>query len=397
MDAGGFIFRAPGEIVFGPGASQRLGSTATRFGSRVTVVTDSVVASLPGFAAAHESLKSAGLATDIISAASPEVPAELVDELTDRVSSFAPDALVGFGGGSCMDLAKALATTSRHGGPLSSFYGEDRIPGPNVPMIAVPTTSGTGSEVSPVAVVSDPARPMKIGIASRYLIPDVALVDPLLTVGCPRSVTIHSGLDALTHAIESFTARRIGDQGVVASTTLFNGSSDMTAALAPRSVELIFKYLRRAANEPGDLEARSAMAQASLLAGMSFAGAGTALAHALQYPLGSRVSASHGLGVAVLLPSVMSFNSQAAAERFDVLVERLGLPKDAVDPAGPLIAAFRRLLEDLGVPEGLAGLGVEAAQLEGIAAEAASIDRLVSNNPRGADPADLEAILRAAL
>ena len=214
-------------------------------------------------------------------------------------SLYQPDVVLGLGGGSNLDLSKAVALLVRYPAALSTYYGENNVPGPIAPVVAVPTTAGTGSEVSPVAVVADPERAMKVGIASRALIPKWAVVDPALTVSCPASVTAHSGMDALAHAIESFCARVRTDCSPHA---IFVGKNPMSDVLATKAISAIAKFLPRAVAQPSDREARQEMALASLLAGMAFSSAGTAAVHALQYPVGEATHTPHGLGNAVFCP-----------------------------------------------------------------------------------------------
>src|ERR1700693_4438743 len=192
----------------------------------------------------------------------PEVDRQTIERAAAVAQAYAPDIVVGLGGGSNLDLAKTVAILVKYPGPLSAYYGENNVPGPIAPVVAVPTTAGTGSEVSPVAVVADPERAMKIGIASRVLIPKWAIVDPALTVSCPASVTAHSGMDALTHAIEAFCARvRTG----VSPHAIFVGKNPVSDVLAAKAISCIAKSLAKAVSDPDDRAAREEVALASLL------------------------------------------------------------------------------------------------------------------------------------
>ncbi len=388
-----FLFRAPASVVFGAGASRRVGVAAAALGRRAVIVTDEVVASLDGFAAILESLARAGVDVSVLTDAKPEVPVASLGDIVEAAARHTPDVVVGVGGGSCLDTAKLTAMLLRHPGPVASLYGEGMVTGRGLPTIAIPTTAGTGSEVSPVAVVTDPDREMKVGVSSEHLVPSVALVDPVLTVGCPRSVTAHSGLDALTHAVEAVTTRRRAPEETTSSESLFNGSNVLTDPMGHRAVALLLGHLRRAAAVPDDLEARVAVSEASLLAGLAFANSGTALAHALQYAIGARSHAPHGVGVALLLPHVMRYNQHDAAGAFHDLCRAVGLPISVDEPAGPVIEAVESLLVDLDAPRTLAELGVGRSDLAAMADDASTITRLVKNNPRTPSVADLEAIL----
>src|SRR5579864_2685431 len=291
-----------GRIFFGWGAASVLGEVAREFGRRVFVCTDQnmVKAGICETVAAH---LSRGIAeAKIFDGGQPEVDRRTIEWAATIARAYSPNVVIGLGGGSNLDLAKAVALLLKHPGPLSTYYGENKVPGPIAPVVAVPTTAGTGSEVSPVAVVADPERAMKVGIASRTLIPKWAVVDPALTVSCPASVTAHSGMDALAHAIESYCAKVRTDCSPHA---IFVGKNPMSDVLATKAITAIAKFLPTAVEQPKDREARQEMALASLTAGMAFSNAGTAAVHALQYPVGEATHTSHGLGNAVLMPSVL--------------------------------------------------------------------------------------------
>lgn len=392
-----FLFRSTATVAFGVGSSGRAGEAASALGRRALVITDEVIASLEGFAAIRRSLDEAGLNVNVLTDVETEVPLESLDRIVERSAEHQPDVVVGVGGGSCIDTAKLTALLLQHRADLPSLYGEGMVPSRGVPTIAIPTTAGTGSEVSPVAVVTDPERAMKVGISSEHLIPTVALVDPALTIRCPRSVTIHSGLDALTHAVEAATTRRRTPDELASSQSLFNGSTVLTDLMAHRAVGLLLGNLRRAADAPEDLDARVAVSEASLLAGLAFGNAGTALAHALQYAIGARSHAPHGVGVALLLPAVMRYNQHEAATAFRSLCAAAGLAVSDDEPAAPLIEAVETLMDDLEAPRTLAGLGVTRADLPAMASDGGSITRLVKNNPRTPTAADLESILLESL
>ncbi|MGE3447555.1 MAG: iron-containing alcohol dehydrogenase [Microbacteriaceae bacterium] len=395
--ADAFLFRSPATVAFGVGASRRVGAAAAALGRRALIVTDEVIAGLDGFAAIRGALQQAGVDVAVVSDVESEAPTASLHRIVASAASQEADVVIGVGGGSCIDTAKLVALMLQHPADLPSLYGEALVPARGLPMIAVPTTAGTGSEVSPVAVVTDPERAMKVGISSEHLIPTVALVDPELTVACPRGVTIHSGLDALTHAVEAATTRRRGPDEMVASESLFNGATVLTDPLAHRAVALILANLRRAAAAPDDIDARVAVSEASLLAGLAFANAGTALAHALQYAIGARSHAPHGVGVALLLPHVMRYNQHHAAPAFHALCAAAGLPVSVSEPAAPLVDAVESLMADLAAPRTLAELGITHADLPDMATDAASIARLVKNNPRTPTVADLQGILGECL
>jgi alcohol dehydrogenase len=291
-----------------------------------------------------------------------------------------------------MDAAKLVALLLRHPGPLELYYGENAVPGPVVPIVAVSTTAGTGSEVTPVAVVGDPSRQLKVGVSSLHLIPDVAICDPELTTSCPPSVTAFSGIDALAHAVEALTARVRPRAWDVYPGEIFGGSTALTDDYARRAIRAIGSALERAYVDGTDLSARTEMLYGSLCAGLAFGNAGTAGAHALQYPIGAATATPHGLGVGLLLPYVLSYTAPACAGKLAEVAREL-----EVEPtASAAIAEIARLSAAVGVPCTLEAIGVNEAALPEYAEQAASIRRLAGNSPRELDADGLLEILRSA-
>jgi len=304
--------------------------------------------------------------------------------------AFQPDLLVGLGGGSNMDAAKLVAILLAHGGDALDWVGDSRIPGPVFPLVCIPTTAGTGSEVSAAAVFTDTTRKIKVSTLSPYLRPAYAIVDPLLTVGCPKQVTADSGIDALTHAIEAFTAvdhdeflKRPG------GTTVYQGKNRIADAMAVQAVRLVGKYLKPAVNDGNDLEAREGMALAATYGGLAFANAGVALVHAMEYPVGGSVHVSHGAGNGLLLPYVMRYNASVRADAFAELGKEWGVPD--------FIEAVEKLREDISIPTRLRDIGVTEDMLPGFAEKAFAIQRLMRVNPRfPKDAGEILSIYKAA-
>jgi len=305
--------------------------------------------------------------------------------------------MIGLGGGSNMDLAKTSAIQLKYGGPLTKYYGEHNVPGPIVDVICIPTTSGTGSEVSPVAVVTDPDRYMKVGIATRRLIPKWAVVDPSLVISCPPRVTSHSGMDALSHAIESYCARIPEGRTPHA---IFVGKNPASDALAMQAIKLIAKSLPTAVHDPSNRQGREDMALASLLAGMAFSAAGTATVHALQYSVGEATHTSHGHGNAVLMPAVMKAILKSRipemayiARAFDPKLERVS-DEEAATHAPELVA---KLGENVLIARGLTSIGMKREQLAEMAELSTSVKRLLDNSPVAFDKQALIGILEEAM
>jgi alcohol dehydrogenase len=200
------VLRAPSQVLFGAGMAEATGRVAATHGRRVLLITDPVIAGTPGFGTVEAALGAAGLDVAVFTGAEVDVPSSAVDAAVELGRATVPDVIVAVGGGSVIDLAKVTALLLTHGGALSDYYTVNSVPGPIVPLIALPTTAGTGSEATPVAVITDATTAMKMGVASSHLIPRHAICDPLLTFGAPPVVTAHSGIDALSHAIEGYMA-----------------------------------------------------------------------------------------------------------------------------------------------------------------------------------------------
>jgi alcohol dehydrogenase len=391
--------RLPTEILFGKGQRQALPAVARRLGQRALVCTDERFAASEDFAQLLGGLHEAGLAVLVDNRVLPDVPRDSAADCAEAARSFAPDLVIGIGGGSCLDMAKCAALLLSHGGRLQDYYGEFKVPGPVLPIIAVPTTAGTGSEATPVAVISDPDRTLKVGISSPYLIPKAAICDPDLTRSCPPGLTAIAGADALTHAIEAFTALRRPPSAELAQKHVFIGKSALTDHFALLTIRLIGRSLERAWRDGSDEEARADVMMAALAGGCAFGTAGTAAAHAIQYPVGAQTHTAHGLGVATLLPYVMRFNRGAALTEMAEIALALGLPGEGRSQealADAAIDEVTRLFAAIGIPPTLAGLGVPADKLPWIGEQALGIERLIKNNPRPIGPAEMTRLLDAA-
>jgi alcohol dehydrogenase len=346
-----------------------------------------------------EALESAGVDTTVYNGTVAELPISCIEESVAIGRSCAPQLIIGLGGGSCMDLAKLTALMLTHGGHVSDYYGELRVPGPVLPVIAVPTTAGTGSEVTPVAVLGDPERVLKVGVSSPYLIPRIAICDPELTLTCPRTLTAASGADALTHAIEAFTAVRRAHTSTLVPNHVFIGKNDLSDHHARLAIPAIGQHLRHAVEDGAEVEAREQMMFGALEAGLAFGAAGTAAAHAVQYPVGAYTHTAHGLGVAVMLPYVMAYNRPSCVREFADVALLLGVgTSDEGDEtlADKAIQAVSDLFAAIGIPKTLSELGLPESKLRWTAEQALTIARLVKNNPRPLDECGMEQLVRAA-
>jgi alcohol dehydrogenase len=391
--------RLPAEILFGKGQRLTLPAVAKRLGQRALICTDERLAASADFARLLDGLHAAGLVVLVHDRVLPDVPRDSAAECAEAARPFAPDVVIGIGGGSCLDMAKCAALLLTHGGRLPDYYGEYKVPGPVLPIIAVPTTAGTGSEATPVAVISDPDRTLKVGISSPHLIPKTAICDPDLTLSCPPALTAIAGADALTHAVEAFTAGRRAASPELAQQHVFIGKSALTDHFALLAIRLLGCSLERAWRDGSDEEARSDVMMAALAAGCAFGTAGTAAAHAIQYPVGALTHTAHGLGVATMLPYVMRFNRSAARAEMAEIALALGLPGEGRSQealADAAIDEVARLLAAIGIPPTLAGLGLPADKLMWTGEQALGIERLIKNNPRPIGPAEMTRLLDAA-
>ena len=397
---GEWRFSTAGEIIFGRGTVRRTGEVVRRMGAaRACLITDRGLVA----AGLHEpvlvSLAEAGVDAHLYDDGQAKPTVEAVATCAAAIEGEGYEALVALGGGSNIDLAKAVAVLLRYGGSAEDYFGQHMVPGPIMPLVAVSTTAGTGSEVSGASVLADPARGRRGSILSDELRPRAAIYDPLMTMNCPSQVTADAGIDALTHAVEAYMVLdhrlEVGEElpGV------YTGRSLLSDALAEQAIALTGRYLRRAVYKGGDVEAREGMHLASLLAGMAFSNAGLTAVHALEYPVGVATGCTHGAGNGLFLPYVMEYNIPACAERLATVALLLG---EAVDGLSPLqaaevaVEAVQRLKADIGIPMCLRDLGVEEDALRPLAEATAQITRLLEANPRPLDADALEGILRRA-
>ncbi|MEM7386270.1 MAG: iron-containing alcohol dehydrogenase [Verrucomicrobiota bacterium] len=383
---------ANNRILFGPGALDGLGHVVSRLqGNRVMIITDPVMESLGIADRARAAVR--GEAT-IYAGGEVEPSTVAVSRCADSMRDFAPDVTVAIGGGSNMDLAKLTCATVTSGRSPEDLLGFDQVTGPIGPLICVPTTAGTGSESSASAVILNASDQMKAAALSPYLRPEVALVDPQLTLTCPPKLTAESGIDALTHAIEAYlaidsTSFDEPESGLLA----YEGSHPIGDLYAEKAIRLINRHFLTAVNDPRNMEARSGMALAATLAGLAFSNCGVALAHALEYPIGNRYKCAHGAGNGIVLPAVMRFLRPEREKR----LSNIGAFLDA--PASPeaAIESVIGLRKAAGLPKVLSEVGASVEDLPGLAATARSLERLMALSPIQPSEADLLGILEASL
>lgn len=383
--------RGPKELVFGAGQRDSLGQIAAKLGRRALVVTDERLAGDKNFLGMLAQLEAAGLRVQVDSSTLPDAPVGAAITSAETAREFAPDLVIGVGGGSCLDMAKCVAVLLTHGGLPQDYYGEFMVPGPVMPLIAIPTTAGTGSEVTPVAVLSDSERHLKVGISSPFIIPTASICDPELTLTCPTSLTAIAGADALTHAIEALTAIRRDPVPGLAQERVFVGKNAISDHFALTAIELLWEGLETACSDGGNVEARAKVMLGATMAGLAFGVAGTAAAHAIQYPVGALTHTAHGAGVACLMPYVMSWNTPAIGPELDQIAKAISL-----NCGTEVISAIAALFHRIGIPRTLRDLGLAEDRLDWVAEQSCGIARLIQNNPRALPLADMRRLVGAA-
>lgn len=394
-------FHTAGQLLFGNGAVRQAGELLqSHLWRRVFLLTDRILLANGVADRLLESLASAGIGVEVCAEGEAEPSLAAAERSIVQARDYQPDAILGLGGGSNMDLAKVAAAVLAHGGTPRDYFGWDCVPGPVLPLVCVPTTAGTGSEVSHAAVLTDSANAVKVSTLSNYLRPALAIVDPELTWSCPAKVTADSGVDALTHAIEAFTAvdfsRLDLPDGISAA---YAGRHPLGDCLAEKAMALIGQHLVTAVREPDNASAREGMSLAATLAGMAFSNCAVALVHALEYPLGGELHVSHGAGNGLLLPFVMRFNLPERRRAFARIARLLGADISGLsEEAAALqaIVAVEKLKRDIGIPERIRDIGGREDQLPRFAEKAFAIKRLLLVNPRPATQDDLLHILREA-
>jgi len=380
-----FTFNTTPSIVSGPGSLARLVETAPRLlGPRILVVTDRGIRAAGLIEPTLAALKAAGLTVAVYDGVAADPPETNISEAVEAGRAIDATGVLGFGGGSPMDVAK-LAALMLHGSEtLADVYGVGLAKGPRLPLSLVPTTAGTGSEVTPIAIVTT-GEAEKKGVVSPVLLPDLALLDAELTIGLPPHVTAATGIDAMVHAIEAFTSASANNNPV-------------SRTLAREALRLLGANLLEAVHNGGNREARGAMLLGSLLAGQAFANAPVAAVHALAYPLGGHYHIPHGLSNALVLPHVLTFNLPAAAQHYAELAP-FAFPELAMVTEGraeAFVAALADLSRKAGVPQRLRDVGIGENALALLATDAMKQTRLLVNNPRPLTEADALAIYRAA-
>ena len=380
-----FTFETTPKIICEQGAAKRLGEIARGLGmSQVFLVTDIGLMKAGLIDGALTSLSEAGVKVTLFSDVLADPPEVSVQAAVKAAALVHADGVIGFGGGSSLDTAKLVALLAKTSQELPAIYGIGLARGPRLPLIQVPTTAGTGSEVTPIAILTTPTHEKK-GVVSPLLYPDVAVLDSLLTLGLPPAITAMTGVDAMVHAIEAFTSR-----------SKKNALSD---ALAIKALQLLYANLPAAVSDGKDAQVRENMLLGSLLAGMAFANAPVGAVHALAYPLGGHYQLPHGLTNSLVLLPVLKFNLPAAeslyAELGRAILPELNSVSDAL-AASNFIEAIAAHVITMPYAQRLREVGVKEHELEMLARDAMNVQRLLINNPRDVQFADALSLYQSA-
>lgn len=329
-----------------------------------------------------EKLRSAGTLIKQNTSLMKEPSFEDFETILEEARAFSADSVVGIGGGSILDVAKLVAAQLLNSQSTSAVIGKGNLAERATYLACIPTTAGTGSEVSPNAIFVD-AEGNKIGVISPFLVPDAAYIDPVLTVSVPRSITAATGIDALTHCLEAYANKF---------------SHPVTDLIALEGLRLVASYLKKACDDGEDLEARSQVALGSMYGGMCLGPVNTAAVHALAYPLGVKFHVSHGLSIALLLPAVMEFTLNAAPGRYAAIAMAMGAEKkdSELETAREGVRLIKKLIADCGLPASLAEVNVPASAVEDMAVDAIKIERLLKNNLRAIALEDARKIYQSA-
>jgi alcohol dehydrogenase len=373
-----FTFTTAGCIAVGAGESRKLHEQCRRLGiRRPLLVTDPGLVEIGLVEPVLEALKANGFDPVAYDQVREDPPEAVVLSAVDAALDADIDGVIGFGGGSSMDVAKVVAVLMQAGQSLAEIYGVDQVSGSRLPLILAPTTAGTGSEVTPVAVITT-GETTKAGVSSSVLLPDVAVLDPDLTLGLPPKVTAMTGIDAMVHAVEAYTSK--------------HKKNPISDNLARQALALLSANIRTAVHQGHDREARANMLLGAMLAGQAFANAPVAAVHALAYPLGGHYHIPHGLSNSLVLPAVLRFNMPEAEPLYRELAPIVGGGNSAIG----LVTQLEAIIGDTGLPATLSQAQVPEDDLPTLAQDAMLQQRLLINNPREVLLEDALEIYRAA-
>jgi len=378
-----FIFRLPTKIVFGPGTAKEVGMEVDELKrARALIVTDQALVQTDLVKMVQKVLgkKCVGIFSDVV----PDTGLHIVNAGTEYGRKLEADVLVSVGGGSVIDTAKGMAICLAKGGKLGDHAGFNILSGPITPHIAIPTTAGTGSEVTYVAIIKDHEQKKKLLFADNYLIPNVAILDPHMTIGLPRLMTAATGMDALSHCVEAIHSRQ---------------SQPVADALAFHGIRMIREFLPRAVENGGDIIARGQMLIAACIAGAAFSNAQVGLVHALAHSVGAKFGVPHGIANSVLLPHCILYNLDACVDKYSQIAQAMGRDVRGMEPlkaAEQAASAIKEFSKTIGMPQTLREVNVEESGLEHCANDALTDGSIVYNPKLILDPEEILKVFRNA-
>ena len=366
-----FSFHTTPQLHFGQGSLERLPQELKQWNPHsILLVSDPGVLKAGITAKVETLIVDAGYRVTIFSEVEPDPRIETAEACANAARSCKADVIIGVGGGSAMDIAKVAAVLAYSKQHIHSMFGIEQVNAAGLALILVPTTAGTGSEVTHIAILSDEQEHLTKGIVSKFLFPRLAIVDPLLTLGVPAAVTAASGMDALLHAVEAFTSKN---------------ANDLSDTLARRAMRLISENLRDAYQNGQNLEARTGMLEGSMLAGMAFANAGVTAVHAFAYPIGAEFHIPHGVANSIMMGPVLTFNISGNPAKFAEVAECISEKIDGTsvqDRAELSVAIMKQLAHDIDIPKNLSIFGVRKEHIPNLADGVLKVTRLLANNPR---------------
>ena len=382
-----FVFSTTSQIVFRPGASAEVGGLlGPKFGERILFVTDGGLRKLGLCDPALASLSGSGVAVTVFDAVEADPSLTTVEAAVEVAKAAGVTGVIGFGGGSSLDVAKVVALLCGSGEDIDGAWGVGNAQGPRLPLALVPTTAGTGSEVTPVSIITV-SGDEKRGVSSPIILPDIAILDADLTLGLPPSITAATGIDAMVHAIEAYASRNANN-------------NPLSRMLARQALQLLGANIEKAVFDGKDRAARGAMLLGSMLAGQAFANSPVAAVHALAYPIGGTFHIPHGLSNALVLPHVLRFNAPVAASVYAEIAADafpdLACEQDTGQRCAAFVERLAELSARLGLQLRLRDVGIGEEHLAGMARDAMKQTRLLVNNPREVNEADALTIYKTA-
>lgn len=379
-----FSFSVPQEIIVGKGSLARLPEAAEKLGGKHGFIISGPHLNKMGIVAScSESLENAGIKVDAYTETEGNPSVETVEKAAAAFRKSGADFIIALGGGSPMDVAKAVGVVARYGGSITEYEGGDRVPGDIIPLIAIPTTAGTGSEVTAFSVITDHSRNYKLTVFSYKLIPAYAILDPELLTTAPVSVAAACGIDAMVHALEAYISK---------------DASPFSDAMAEKALELIGKNIRRYVADRTDIEAAEAMITGSLFAGIAFSWARLGDVHAMSHPVSAYFDVPHGVANAILLPTIVEYNALADRGKYLKLFNYISLTPASEAEFEPfmLVDLLTELNEQLGIPGSLGEVGVTADKFDAMADDAMKSGN-IAVNPRSTTKKDVLSLYEKAL